>query len=87
MLEGFRARVREAMVKSDGKGEERDVRVDVIVPTRAIVDVPMTRTDEPREMGVEEIVTTAASGVKVMPLWRTILAPGDGRVKVCPAIV
>lgn len=57
----------------------------MLVSPRAMVDVPIIRKDEAREMGVEEMVTAEAPGVRVIPFWRTTLAPGDGRVKVCPA--
>ena len=85
MLEGFSATVRDEIVKSEGEGGERDARVGVAALVRPIVDVPIIRTDEASEIGMEEMVTAGAPGISVIPFGRTRLVPGDGSVKVCPA--
>lgn len=59
----------------------------MVLGIRAMVEVPMMRADEAREIGVDEIVIAGAPGVRVTPFGRTTLVPGDGRVKVCPATV
>ena len=59
----------------------------MVLGFRAMVEVPMMRADEASEMGVDEMVIAGAPGVRVMPFWRTMLEPGDGRVKLCPATV
>ena len=46
----------------------------------------MIRMDCAREIGVDEMVTAGPPGIRVILFGRTTLAPGDGRVKLCPAI-
>ena len=58
--------------------------IGYVVGTKAMVDVPITRMDVAREMGVEEMVTAGAPGVSIMLFWITTLAPGEGRSRVCP---
>lgn len=59
--------------------------VGAVLGTRAMVEVPIMRADEAREIGVDEMVIAEPPGTRVILFGRTMLAPGDGRVKLCPA--